>query len=103
MTCLPTITSITNFKWQVFCFKFCMLQAYEMLVSDLIVVFETIHVTPFITMTPLLKSMSMMVESPSLISPCNIQSIMLSFNNSIMVHSNGPTTQPGLYNLHPLL
>ncbi len=43
MTCLPTITSITNFKWQVFCFKFCMLQAYETLVSDLMVVFETIH------------------------------------------------------------
>jgi hypothetical protein len=43
-----------------------------------------------------LKSMSMMVESPLLISPCNIQSIMLSFNNCIMVHCNGPTTQLGL-------
>jgi hypothetical protein len=66
MTNLLTITHITNFKWQVFCFKFFMLQAYEMLVNDLMVVFETIHVTPFITMTPLLKSM--MVASPSLIS-----------------------------------
>jgi hypothetical protein len=68
---------------------FFMLQAYGMLVSDLMIIFETIHVTLFITMTPLLKSMSMMVESPSLISLSSIRSLMLSSNNCIMVHCNG--------------
>jgi hypothetical protein len=80
---LPTITHITNFKWQVFCFNFFMLQDYGMRVNDLMIIFETIHVTVFITMTPLLKSMSIMVESL-----CSICSITLSSNNCIMVHCN---------------
>jgi hypothetical protein len=43
-----------------------------------------------------LKSMSMIVKPPSLISLANIHFVMLSSNNCIMVHCNGPRTQLGL-------